>query len=89
MGGSTTAADCHKIVAMPLIKLEGCEGCGKSTQVKIQAYRELAKNEPKQVVPNDRRLSADAIEQQAWHQLVNRFPILASYQSSKISPRPS
>lgn len=55
----------------------------------IQPYRELAKNEPKRVVQIDRRLPADAIEPQAWHQLVNRFPVLASYQSSKISPQPS
>jgi dTMP kinase len=202
MGCSTTAADCHKIVAMPLIKFEGC---GKSAQVKglavrlkkerisplvlrepgetavgeairdllqhseeshgiiaetelllveasqdaarnldpqlvkslngfaagdrvpdltfmldidrgtaqsrrakrtkiryrleeeseafpehvIQACRKLAKNEPKRVVQIDCRLSADAIEQHAWHQLVNRFPVLASYQSSKISHQSS
>jgi dTMP kinase len=55
----------------------------------IQAYRDLAKNEPKRVVQVDGRLSPDAIEQQVWHQLVNRFPILATYQSSKISHRPS
>jgi dTMP kinase len=51
----------------------------------IQAYRDLAKNETKRVVQIDGRLSPDAIEQQVWHQLVNRFLVLASYQSSKIS----
>jgi dTMP kinase len=55
----------------------------------IQAYRDLAKNETKRVVQIDGRLSPDAIEQQVWHQLVNRFPFLASYQSSKISHQPS
>jgi dTMP kinase len=51
----------------------------------IQAYRDLAHNETKRVVQIDGRLSPDAIEQQVWHQLVNRFLVLASYQSSKIS----
>ena len=55
----------------------------------IQAYRDLAKDETKRVVQIDGRLSPDAIEQQVWHQLVNRFPVLASYQSSKISHQPS
>jgi dTMP kinase len=36
MGYSTTASDCHKIVAMPLIKFEGCR---KSTQVKRLAVQ--------------------------------------------------
>ncbi len=55
----------------------------------IQAYRDLAKNETKRVVQFDGRLSLHAIEQQVWHQLVNRFPFLAGYQSSKISHQPS
>ena len=55
----------------------------------IRAYRDLAKNEPKRVVQIDGRGSPDAIEQQVWHQLVDRFPVLASYQTSKISHQPS
>jgi dTMP kinase len=55
----------------------------------IQAYRDLAKNEPKRIVLIDGRLSANAIEQQVWHQLVNRFPVLASNQSPTISRQPS
>ena len=55
----------------------------------IQAYRDLAKNEPKRVVQIDGRGSPDAIEQQVWHRLVDRFPVLASYQASKISHQPS
>ena len=54
----------------------------------IQAYRDLAKNEPKRVVQIDGRVSPDAIEQQVWHELVDRFPVLASYQTSKISHQP-
>jgi len=55
----------------------------------IQAYRDLAKNEPKRVVQIDGRLSPDAIEQQAWHQLVNRFPVLTGNRFSKISHQSS
>jgi dTMP kinase len=55
----------------------------------IQAYRDLAKNEPKRVVQIDGRLSPDAIEEQVWHQLVSRFPVLAHPQPSTISPQPS
>ena len=55
----------------------------------IQAYRDLAKNESKRVVQIDGRLSPDAIEQQAWHQLVNRFPVLAGNRFSKISRQSS
>jgi dTMP kinase len=55
----------------------------------IQVYRDLAKNETKRVIQVDGQLSPDAIEQQVWHQLVNRFPVLVSYQSSKIGHQPS
>jgi len=55
----------------------------------IQAYRDLAKNESKRVVQIDGRLSPDAIEQQAWHQLVNRFPVLTGNRFSKISHQSS
>jgi dTMP kinase len=55
----------------------------------IQAYRELAKNEAKRVVQIDGRLSPDAIEQRVWHQLANRFPVLAGDRLSKINHQPS
>jgi dTMP kinase len=55
----------------------------------IRAYRVLAQNEPERTVLIDGRFSADAIEQQVWHQLAKRFPVLASNQSSTISHRSS
>ncbi len=62
--------------------------CDEFHERVIRAYRDLVKNEPKRVVQIDGRLSPDEIEQQIWHQLVNRFPVLASFQSSKISHQP-
>ena len=51
----------------------------------IQAYDDLAKNEPERIVLIDGRLSADVIGQRVWHQLTNRFPVLTSNQPSTIS----
>ena len=50
----------------------------------IRACRELAKNEPKRVILIDGRLSVDAIEQQIWNELAQRFPDLGKRQTPNI-----
>jgi dTMP kinase len=50
----------------------------------ILAYRELAKNKPKRVIPIDGRISADDIEPQIWNALAQRFPDLRKHQTSTI-----
>src|SRR5438309_5492895 len=50
----------------------------------IRAYRELARNEPKRVILVDGRISIDAIEQQIWNALAERFPGLGKHQTSNI-----
>jgi len=50
----------------------------------IRGYRELARNEPKRVILVDGRISIDAIEQQIWNALAERFPGLGKHQASNI-----
>ena len=50
----------------------------------IRGYRELARNEPKRVILVDGRISIDAIEQQIWNALAERFPGLGKHQTSNI-----
>jgi thymidylate kinase len=50
----------------------------------IRAYRELAENEPKRVILIDGRISIDAIEQQIWDALAQRFPELGKHQTPNI-----
>ncbi len=50
----------------------------------IRAYRQLAKDEPKRVVLIDGRSSVDAIEQQIWNALAQRFPDLGKHQTPNI-----
>ncbi len=50
----------------------------------IHAYRELAKGEPKRVILIDGRISVDAIEQQIWNALAQRFPDLGKHQTPNI-----
>jgi len=50
----------------------------------IRAYRQLAKDEPKRVVLIDGRSSVDAVEQQIWNALAQRFPDLGKHQTPNI-----
>ena len=50
----------------------------------IRAYRELAEDEPKRVVLIDGRVSIEAIEQQIWNELAQRFPDLGKHQTPNI-----
>ena len=50
----------------------------------IGAYRELAKNEPNRVILIRGRISVDAIEQQIWNKLTQRFPDLGKHQTPNI-----
>jgi len=50
----------------------------------IRAYQQLAKDEPKRVVLIDGRSSVDAIEQQIWNALAQRFPDLGKHQTPNI-----
>jgi thymidylate kinase len=50
----------------------------------IRAYRQLAKDEPKRAVLIDGRISVDAIEQQIWNELAQRFPDLGKHQTPSI-----
>jgi dTMP kinase len=52
-----------------------------------EAYRELAKREPKRVVLIDGSHDADEIEQEIWQLLRSRFPVLGKI--SDIEPRTS
>jgi dTMP kinase len=54
-----------------------------------QGYRELAKAEPDRFVVIDGSRSVDAIGNQIWNTLTNRFPIFASLPQSKIENRKS
>jgi dTMP kinase len=53
----------------------------------IQAYRDLAKNEPNRVVLIDGRVIADIIENQIWQTVTARFPALPRPQPSTLNPQ--
>lgn len=55
----------------------------------IHAYRELAKKEPNRVILIDGRISADAIENQIWNALAQRFPDVGKHQTPNIKRQTS
>ena len=55
----------------------------------IQAYRELAKNEPRRIVLIDGRMSPNEIANEIWRNISHRFPELAANPQSAIRDRKS
>jgi dTMP kinase len=45
----------------------------------IRAYRELAENEPRRIIPIDGRISRDTIENQIWNTFAQSFPDLGKH----------
>jgi thymidylate kinase len=77
MGRSTMAPLCRKIVAM-------AEESDEFHERVIRDYRELFQNELERVVLIDGRISVDAVEQQIWNSLIQRFPDVGKHQTSNI-----
>jgi thymidylate kinase len=68
---------CRKIVAM-------AEESDEFHECVIRGHRELFQNELERVVLIDGRISVDAVEQQIWNSLIQRFPDVGKHQTSNI-----